>query len=145
MSAVAVGVLEREKHDMPREFRVALRTDDVGGTVRLYRDVLGYEQVADWGGEHGEGVLLALPTATLEILSTEHADHVDRIEVGGETGARIRFAIAVEDIHEVASAIEGAGVGRAAASPAITPWGDTNLRMEASGGVQLTLFSGPAG
>lgn len=130
---------------MAGEFRVALRTDDVAGSVRLYRDVLGYQQVAEWGGEHGEGVLLALPAATLEILSTAHADHVDRIEVGGEVGALIRFAVAVEDIDEVASAIERAGVGRAVAPLVTTPWGDRNVRMDGAGGVQLTLFSGSAG
>ncbi len=87
---------------MVNELRFAITSEDFDTTVRLYRDILGLEQIADWGGDHGEGILLRVPAATLEILSKKHAAYVDRIEVGRATGARVRLAASVQEVDSLA-------------------------------------------
>jgi catechol 2,3-dioxygenase-like lactoylglutathione lyase family enzyme len=129
---------------MVNEFRVAIRSEDFDTTVHLYRDVLGFKPLADWSGDHGEGVLLSVPATTLEILSKEHADYVDRIELGSETNARVRLALSVEAIDRVADGIEAAGAGRILASPKTTPWGDRSVRIGTNDEIQLTLFARPS-
>ncbi len=122
------------------ELRVAIRAEDFDTTVRLYRDILGFEQLADWSGDHGEGIVLSVPAATLEILSKDHADYVDRIEVGSEMHARVRLALSVKNVGSVAAEIESAGAGKILALPKITPWGDRNVRIGTKDEIQLTLF-----
>ncbi|MEM9749621.1 MAG: VOC family protein [Pseudomonadota bacterium] len=127
-----------------KEFRVALRSEGFADTVRLYRDELGFEQIADWSVDgHGEGVLLAAPRATLEILSAEHADYVDEAELGAPAGARVRFALSVSDVEETAKALQASGAAAQLAPPRLTPWGDRNIRMGTNDDVQVTLFAAP--
>jgi catechol 2,3-dioxygenase-like lactoylglutathione lyase family enzyme len=131
----------RERRVMVNELRFAITSEDFDTTVRLYRDILGLEQIADWGGDHGEGILLRVPAATLEILSKKHAAYVDRIEVGRATGARVRLAASVQEVDSLAAEIEAAGAGKPLSSPRITPWGDRSLRIATGDDIQLTLFA----
>jgi catechol 2,3-dioxygenase-like lactoylglutathione lyase family enzyme len=72
------------------ELRVALTVKDYERTLGFYRDVLGLPLVEAWEDAEGSGAVLDAGRATLEVLSTSHADMVDRIEVGEPVGARVR-------------------------------------------------------
>jgi lactoylglutathione lyase len=77
-----------------RELRVALTVDDYEQALAFCRDALGLPSLAEW---EGGGILLEAGRATLEVLSKEHAEEVDRIEVGAPVGAALRLALEVDD------------------------------------------------
>jgi lactoylglutathione lyase len=128
-----------------RELRFAFVVDDYEVTVRLFRDVLGLEVIEDFEDfdeQEGRGVLMAVPTATVEILDRAHGDWVDRIETGRSLGERVRIAVRVDALRAAADAVREAGA-EIVAEPIITPWGDHNQRFAIPGAMQLTLFSTP--
>jgi catechol 2,3-dioxygenase-like lactoylglutathione lyase family enzyme len=122
-----------------REFRLALVTEDYEGATLLFHDALGFETMLDLGGQGGRGVILRLPSATLELVDAEHNRMVDEIEVGEPQRNRLRVAVEVEDLVSGAEAVSEAGA-EALAPPVATSWGDRNQRFVASDGLQLTLF-----
>lgn len=122
-----------------RELRFAFTFEDYEAAVRLFRDVLGLETVMDLEREGGRGVILAVPSATLEVFDVRHTDVVDEIEVGHAQGRRVRVAVRVRDLEAAGSAVTEAG-GRRLADPVLTPWADRNQRFEIADGLQLTLF-----
>jgi lactoylglutathione lyase len=125
-----------------RELRFAFVVDDYEVTLRLFRDVLGLEVIEDFEEQEGRGVLMAVPTATVEILDRAHGDWVDRIETGRSLGERVRIAVRVDALRAAADAVREAGA-EIVAEPIITPWGDHNQRFAIPGAMQLTLFSTP--
>jgi catechol 2,3-dioxygenase-like lactoylglutathione lyase family enzyme len=122
------------------ELRVALTVEDYERTLGFYRDVLGLPQVEAWEDADGSGAVLDAGRATLEVLSTSHADMVDRIEVGQPVGARVRLALKVDDSAETAERLVAAG-GELVGGPVVTPWAHRNVRLHDPDGMQLTLFT----
>jgi lactoylglutathione lyase len=123
-----------------RELRFAFTFDDYEAAVRLFRDVLGLETVMDLERQGGRGVILSVPSATLELFDRRHTDVVDEIEAGRPLGDRVRIAIRVNDLARAAAAVSDVGA-RIVAEPVRTPWGDHNQRLQTPDGLQLTLFT----
>ena len=124
-----------------RELRFAFTFDDYEGAVRVFRDALGLETLMDLERQGGRGVILSVPSATLEVFDARHTDVVDEIEVGRPTGDRVRIAIRVDELDQAAASVAVAGV-EPIAEPVLTPWGDRNQRFRMADGLQLTLFAG---
>ena len=122
------------------ELRVALTVKDYERTLGFYRDVLGLPLVEAWEDAEGSGAVLDAGRATLEVLSTSHADMVDRIEVGQPVGARVRLVLEVDDSAEIAERLVAAG-GELVGGPVVTPWAHRNVRLRDPDGMQLTLFT----
>lgn len=125
-----------------RELRFAFVFEDYEAALHLFRDVLGLETILDLDHEGGRGVILKVPSATLEVFDRGQGDHVDDIEVGRRLGERVRIAIDVADLGAAAAELQEAGAAPVAA-PVVTPWGDHNQRFATADGLQLTLFRPP--
>jgi tRNA(Arg) A34 adenosine deaminase TadA/catechol 2,3-dioxygenase-like lactoylglutathione lyase family enzyme len=124
-----------------RELRVALRVDDFDQAVAFYRDALGLPEVARYDNPDGRVSILAAGHATLELLSPDQVDVIDRVEVGHPADAgRVRLALEVADSAATADALGAAGAVRLG-GPVLTPWQDRNVRVRAPDGIQLTLFT----
>jgi catechol 2,3-dioxygenase-like lactoylglutathione lyase family enzyme len=121
---------------MVQELRVAVTVSDFEEALRFYRDALGLPVVESWDG----GVVLDAGRATLELLSSEHAELIDRIEVGERSAGPVRFALEVEDSEATARALTDAGA-KLLGGPVVTPWSHRNVRLRAPDGMQLTLFT----
>ena len=122
-----------------RELRFAFTFDDYDAAVHLFRDVFGLTTLMDLEEQGGRGVILSVPSATLELFDPVHTDAVDRIEAGATTGGRVRIAVRVDDLGTAAEAAASAGA-EPMASAVLTPWGDRNQRFQLPEGLQLTLF-----
>jgi lactoylglutathione lyase len=125
-----------------RELRFVFAFEEFDAAVRLFRDVLGLEVIEDFGDQAGRGILLALPSATLEVIDREHEAYVDRIEAEGPQRAGPRIAVRVDDLVSAEDPAQAAGL-TAVADLVSTPWGDRNRRYLATDGFQITLFQGP--
>ena len=122
------------------ELRVSITVDDFDAAVRLYRDALGLEQIADWSSEQGRVVLLFAGRATLELFDEPQAAYVDGLEAGRRVSGPVRLAFEVSDSERMARDLVAAGATEV--SPGVmTPWGDRNARVQAPDGMQLTLFT----
>jgi lactoylglutathione lyase len=119
-----------------RELRVALTVDDYEQALAFYRDALGLPVVDDWGN----GAVLDAGRATLEVLSTQAAEHADEVEVGERVAGPVRLALEVDDSTSTAETLTAAGAERLG-EPVVTPWSHRNVRMRAPDGMQLTLFT----
>ena len=126
-----------------RELRFAFTFDDYEAALRLFRDVFGLETIEDLDHEGGRGVILSVPSATLELFDRAQGEVVDDIEVGRPLGERVRIAVNVDDLEEASKAVIASGT-EPQAEPVDTPWGDRNRRFRTSEGPQLTLFQSPA-
>ena len=122
------------------ELRVALTADDYERALAFYRDGLGLPLRETWEEEGARGALFDAGRATLEVLSTEHAAMVDRIEVGEPVGARVRLALEVDDSVKAAERLVVAGA-ELVGGPVVTPWAHRNVRLRDPDGMQLTLFT----
>jgi catechol 2,3-dioxygenase-like lactoylglutathione lyase family enzyme len=122
-----------------REVRFAFTFDDYDQALTLFRDVLGLEVMDTFDHQGGRGVIMRVPSATLELFDHEHALMVDDIEIGASQGGGPRIAIAVDDITVTGAALQATGVSPVG-DTVDTPWGDRNRRYEMTGGLQLTLF-----
>jgi catechol 2,3-dioxygenase-like lactoylglutathione lyase family enzyme len=131
---------EEDRREIPaREVRFVVVVDDYESAVHLYRDVFGLNLVMDLEGQGGRGVILEVPSATLEIVDADHERMVDMLEAGQPFDKRIRIAVQVGDLGEAARAVSDTGAGPVA-SPVETPWGDRNQRFMMRDGLQMTLF-----
>ena len=122
-----------------RELRFAFTVEDYDAAVHLFRDVFGLPTVMDLEARGGRGIILSVPSATLELFDPRHTDVVDEIEVGAPTGGRVRIAVRIDDLAEAADEAISAGA-EPMARPVLTPWGDRNQRLRLRDGIQLTLF-----
>ena len=127
-----------------RELRIVLTVEDYDAAVGLFRDGLGLAVDDQWDGEHGRGVILSAPRATLELLDVAQSGFVDEVEAGrrGVSGP-VRIAVEVPDSAATGRRLVQAGAD-AVADPVDTPWGHRNVRLAGPAGVQLTLFTVPA-
>jgi lactoylglutathione lyase len=127
-----------------RELRFAFTFEDYDAAVRLFRDVFGLRTLMDLEEQGGRGVILSVPSATLELFDVRHTDVVDRIEAGRPTGERMRIAVRVADLDAAAEDVATTGA-RPQAEPVLTPWGDRNQRFRLAEGLQLTVFESAGG
>jgi lactoylglutathione lyase len=124
-----------------KQLRLVLTVPDFDAAVRFYRDALGLDVEAVWSSEGGHVVLLSAGRATLELVDQAHAAEIDRIEVGRRVAGPVRVAFEVDDSETLATSLVEAGA-TLVGGPVSTPWNDRNVRLEAPGGTQLTLFTG---
>jgi predicted enzyme related to lactoylglutathione lyase len=126
-----------------RELRLVVTADDYDEAIAFYRDALGLPELADFSSEDGRVRLFDAGRATLEIADARQAGFIDRIEVGRRVAGHIRIAFEVEDSRRTMARLASAGA-IIIAGPVETPWGSTNVRIDAPADLQLTLFSGPS-
>jgi catechol 2,3-dioxygenase-like lactoylglutathione lyase family enzyme len=122
------------------QMRLVVEVDDYEAAVRFYRDVLGAEQELQVHGDAGERVtILDVGRATLELSSPEQVAMIDRVEVGRRISPRLRVAFEVADVRDATTHLVRAGA-ELMAEPTLTPWQSLNSRLDAPGGLQITLF-----
>jgi catechol 2,3-dioxygenase-like lactoylglutathione lyase family enzyme len=124
------------------ELRIALTVDDYEEALRFYRDGLGLEVGESWDRPDGRGAIFPVERATLEVLSKDMAETVDRIEAGDPVSGPVRLALEVDDPAGTGERLVAAGA-ELVGGPVETPWGDVNVRVRAPDGMQLTLFRTP--
>ena len=122
-----------------RELRLVVTAPDYEEALRFYRDVLGLPVRAVFESPGGHVTLLDAGSATLELMDQANAEFVDEVEVGRRVAGHIRVAFEVDDAAAATAVAEAAGA-RVVAAPTRTPWNSLNARLEAPGGLQLTLF-----
>jgi catechol 2,3-dioxygenase-like lactoylglutathione lyase family enzyme len=122
------------------QLRLVVEVDDFDAAVAFYRGSLGLPQQAAFQGD-GDAriVILDAGRATLEIVNSAQRAMIDQIEVGRDASPRIRVAFEVGDATGVVSKLVAAGA-TSLADPVVTPWHSLNARMDAPGGLQLTIF-----
>lgn len=124
-----------------RELRLALTVENYEELVRFYRDVFGLPEIESWDNPTGRGIILDAGHATLELLSTDQTDLVDRVEVGREgVSGPVRLALEVEDSVDMAGRLVDAGAEQVG-GPVVTPWQHRNVRLRTPDGMQITLFT----
>ncbi|HZA40126.1 MAG TPA: VOC family protein [Actinomycetota bacterium] len=122
-----------------QELRFAFVFDNHEGALRLFRDVFGLQTMEEFEHEGSRGVILRVPSATLELFDLGYGRHVDDVEVGHPVDSRVRIAVKIDDLDEASAAVVSAGA-KPEADKVVTPWGDHNQRFRTGDGLQLTLF-----
>lgn len=125
-----------------RELRFAFTFDDYEKALGLFRDVFELETIMELDSEEARGVILRVPSATLELFDRGQGRLVDDIEVGRPLEERVRIAVNVYDLDEATTAVMTTGTDPQA-DAVDTPWGDRNRRFQTPDGLQLTLFQSP--
>ncbi len=121
------------------ELRVALTAREFERMANFDREGLGLEPAQSWPGDQGRAIVLDLGHAVLELFDEKQAGTVDQIEVGKRVSGQIRFALKVPDLSAAVERLLAHGA-KLVHQPVITPWGDTNVRLEDPDGMQVTLF-----
>ena len=124
------------------ELRLVLTVENFDEALAFYRDALGLEELPAWEDQEGRVAILDAGRATLELVDEGQAAAIDRIEVGHRVAGPVRIAFQVADSDAAAARLVAAGA-ELIAGPVVTPWNDTNVRLHAPDGTQLTLFSTP--
>src|SRR5262245_47014573 len=122
-----------------RQLRLVVTATDYDAALRFYRDVLGMDEAEAVSSPGGRIAILDAGRATLEVVDEAHARYIDDVEVGRRVAGHIRVAFEVADSAAATRAAEAAGA-EVIAEPTRTPWDSLNARLEAPGGLQLTLF-----
>lgn len=123
-----------------RQLRLVVHAEDYEGALRFFRDVLGMPEEEAYAGDGGARVtILGAGRATLEIANTAQVEMIDAVEVGRRVAPRLRVALEVDDAESATAAAVGGGA-ETVAPPTRTPWDSLNARLDAPGGVHLTLF-----
>lgn len=126
--------------DNVRELRLVVTVEDYEEAVAFYRDVLGLSEREAFESEDGRVTILEAGRATLEIADPKQADFIDEVEVGRRVAGKFRVAFEVDDSAATTTKLSTAGA-TVVAEPTRTPWNSLNARLEAPGGMQLTLFT----
>jgi lactoylglutathione lyase len=122
------------------ELRLVVTVDDYDSAVAFYRDTIGLTPAAEYMADgQGRVIILEAGRATLELTDREHAAHIDELEVGHRVAGKFRLALQVDDTATTTRTAAAAGAA-VIAEPTRTPWNSLNSRVDAPGGVQLTLF-----
>ncbi len=122
------------------ELRLVVTADDYDEALRFYRDALGLKERAAFSSPGGRVTILEAGRATLEIADPNHAEFIDKVEVGYRAAGHIRLAFEVADTEVSTRSLVEAGA-RLISKPVETPWRSLNSRLDGPGGLQLTLFS----
>jgi hypothetical protein len=125
-----------------RELRFAFTFDDYETALGLFRDVFELQPIMELDSEGARGVILRVPSATLELFDRGQGRLVDDIEVGRPLEERVRIAVNIDDLDEATTAVMTTGTDPQA-DAVDTPWGDRNRRFQTPDGLQLTLFQSP--
>lgn len=123
-----------------RQLRLVVTAPDYDQALHFYRDVLGLTERAAFSAHGGRVTILEAGQATPELADARHAEHVDQVEVGRRVAGHIRVALEVDDAPAVTATLAAAGA-TVLAEPTRTPWNSLNARLQAPGGLQLTLFT----
>jgi catechol 2,3-dioxygenase-like lactoylglutathione lyase family enzyme len=121
------------------ELRVALTTSDFERSVKFFCDGLGIKPAANWNNGQGQGLILNMGNATLEIFNEAMAETIDQIEAGRRISGQIRFALQVPDLKTTMERLLAHGATMVH-PPVMTSWGDYNVRLQDPDGMQITLF-----
>jgi lactoylglutathione lyase len=121
------------------ELRVALTTSQYERVVKFYCEGLGIEPAAIWNNDGGKALILDMGKATLELFDERQAEVIDQLEAGRRVSGQIRFALQVPDVQAAMKRLLAHGA-TLVHEPVITPWGDTNVRLQDPDGMQITLF-----
>jgi lactoylglutathione lyase len=121
------------------ELRVALTSSDYERAVKFYCEGLGIEPAQFWNNGQGRALVLDMGRATLEIFDEAQAETVDQIETERRSSGQIRFALQVPDLKAAMERLLAHGA-ILVHPPVVTPWGDTNVRLQDPDGMQITLF-----
>jgi len=121
------------------ELRVALTAREFERMEKFYRQGLGLEPSQSWPSDQGRAVVLELGRAVLELFDEKQAGTVDQIEAGRRVSGPIRFALKVPDLKAAMERLLANGA-TLVHPPVVTPWGDTNVRLQDPEGMQVTLF-----
>lgn len=126
------------------QLRLVLETADLDAALTFYRDVLGLREREAYDGPGGARVvILEVPTATLELANPAQIAYIDDVEVGRPVAhpypSTVRVAFEVPDAAAAAERL-AAGGADVVAAPVETPWRSLNARLEAPGGMQVTVF-----
>lgn len=123
-----------------RQLRLVVEAEDYDAAVAFYRDVLGMPEEAAFTGDGDARVLiLDAGRATLEIANPAQKRMIDDVEVGRQVSPRLRVALEVDDAEARTRDAQQAGAA-VVAPPTRTPWNSLNARLDAPGGLHLTLF-----
>ena len=123
-----------------KQLRLIVEASDFNEALTFYRDVLGLPQQAAFEGDGDARVaILHAGMATLEISNSAQVRMIDRVEADGRPSARLRIAFEVDDTRTTTGRLVSAGAVLTAA-PRETPWRSINSRMDAPGGLEVTLF-----
>ena len=130
--------------DPVKQLRLVLETADLDAAVAFYRDALGLSELESYDGPDGARVvILAVPSATLELANPAQVRFIDQVEVGRPASRpyelSVRVAFEVVDAAAATAHLETAGA-HLVAPPKETPWRSLNARLEAPGGLQITAF-----
>jgi len=128
-----------DPRDPVRQMRLVVTVDDFEEALAFYRDELGLPEEAAFDAEGRRVVILDAGRATLELGDAGHAEYIDDVEVGRRVAGHIRLAFEVSGVGDRTVRLVEAGA-RLLAAPTRTPWDSMNARLEAPGGLQLTLF-----
>jgi catechol 2,3-dioxygenase-like lactoylglutathione lyase family enzyme len=127
-----------------RQLRLVLETGDLDAAVTFYRDVLGLRELEAYDGDGGARVvILEVPTATLELSNPAQIAYIDDVEVGSPVAHAFPFTVRVAfEVPDAVAATARLAEGGAelVAAPIETPWRSLNARLEAPGGMQITVF-----
>jgi lactoylglutathione lyase len=143
-AGVPTGVQDSQQATGVRELRLVVTAPDYDEALRFYRDVLGLRERAAFTSPGGRVTILEAGRATLELTDPTHAEFIDEVEVGRRVAGHVRVAFQVDDSAAVTAAARAAGA-TVVAEPTRTPWDSLNARLDAPGGLQLTLFTELAG
>jgi hypothetical protein len=125
-----------------RELRVALTVEDFPAALQMYLQGRHLETVKAWDTPEGRGIVLAAGRGTIELLDRADAEYTDTVEAGHRISGPVRLALEVDDVRAAAaSLVENGGVP--VHEPVVTSWGNPSQRIQALGGMQLTLFQLP--
>jgi predicted enzyme related to lactoylglutathione lyase len=123
-----------------RQLRLVVEVDDLAEAVRFYRNALGMGVELDLEADGGARVvILEAGRATLELVNAAQKRTIDELEVGRQVAPRMRVAFEVDDTVASADALTDAGA-ELVAPPVETPWRSLNARLDAPGGLHVTLF-----
>lgn len=123
-----------------RQLRLVVEATDYDEALRFFRDVLGLPEQAAYQGEGDARVaILDAGRATLELANPAQTRMIDDVEVGRQTGVRLRVAFEVDDAEARTERLV-AGGAELVAPPVETPWRSLNSRLEAPAGLSVTLF-----
>jgi catechol 2,3-dioxygenase-like lactoylglutathione lyase family enzyme len=135
---------EFEMTEGVKQLRLVLETEQLDAALTFYRDVLGLTELESYDGPDGARVvILAVPTATIELANPAQVRFIDSVEVGRDVAhsfpATVRVAFEVDDVVATTDRLAASGA-ELVAPPTETPWRSLNARLEAPGGMQITAF-----
>src|SRR5215204_2620951 len=121
------------------ELRIVFTVTEFERSLKFYCEGLGIEPAAIWNNDGGQGLMLNMGNATLEIFDEKQAQVIDQLEAEKRISGQIRFALQVPDLKSAMDRLLAHGA-TLVHPPVTTPWGDYNVRLQDPDGMQITLF-----